>query len=59
MDDYKHYSNNNLLLEQKRLSDKYEMIKKEIKAKLGELDKLDKEYLKIEREINMRKNILL
>ena len=59
MDDYKHYSNNNLLLEQKRLSDKYEMIKKEIKAKLRELDKLDKEYLKIEREINMRKNILL
>ena len=59
MGDYKQYSNSNLLLEQKRLSNKYEMIKKEIKIKFEELDKLDKEYLKIEREINMRKNILL
>lgn len=57
--DYKDYSNNNLLLEQKKLSDKFEIIKKEIKEKFEELDKLDREYLKIEREINMRKNILL
>ena len=57
--DYKQYSNNNLLLEQKKLSDKFEIIKKEIKEKFEELDKLDREYLKIEREINMRKNILL
>ena len=56
--DYKEYTNNELILEQKRLEDKYENIKKIIKEKYEELERLDKEYNKIKKEINMRKNII-
>ena len=56
--DYKEYTNNELILEQKRLEDKYENINKIIKEKYEELERLDKEYNKIKKEINMRKNII-
>jgi hypothetical protein len=42
-----------------KLEDKYEVIKIEIKTKYEELEKLDREYNKIENEIKLRKNIML
>ena len=57
--DYKDFSNTELKLEQERLYNLFEKIKTEIKEKYIELSKLDKEYNKIENEINLRKNILL
>lgn len=56
--EYKDFTNNELILEQKRLEDKYENLKKIIKEKYEEMEKLDKEYIKIEKEINLRKNII-
>lgn len=55
---YKEMSNNELKLEQKRLSDKYEVIKNDIIKLYRELEKLDKEYIKIENEIKLRKSII-
>ena len=56
---YKDYSNSELKLEQKKLSDQFEMIKNDIKKKYEEMEKLDREYNKIEMEIKLRKNIIL
>lgn len=59
MSKYKEYSNTELRLEQKKLSDQFDVLKNEIKRKYEEMEKLDKEYNKIEMEIKLRKNIVL
>lgn len=56
---YKDLSNSELYLKQKQLTDEYEVIKLDIKKKYEELEKLDKEYIKINNEIKLRKNIVL
>jgi hypothetical protein len=56
---YKDLSNSELQIEKRKLEDKYEVIKIEIKTKYEELEKLDREYNKIENEIKLRKNIML
>ena len=55
---YKEMSNSELKLEQKKLTDKYEVTKTKIIELYKELEELDKEYVKIEGEIKLRKSIV-
>ena len=55
---YKEMSNSELKLEQKKLTDKYEVTKTKIIELYKELEELDKEYIKIEGEIKLRKSIV-
>lgn len=55
---YSELSNSELKLEQKKLSDKYDVLKNEIAKLYQEMEKLDKEYMKIESEIKLRKTII-
>ena len=55
---YKEMSNSELKLEQKKLTDKYEVTKTKIIELYKDLEELDKEYVKIEGEIKLRKSIV-
>ena len=47
-------TNNEILMEQINLKNKYQVLKKEILDKLTELDSLDEEYNKSVNELNKR-----
>jgi hypothetical protein len=53
----KELSNAELRLYQEDLKNEFEAIKREIKEKFDELDKLDREYVKADAEMNNRRNV--